>query len=58
MGLEDKLANKKGEAKGAVKEHVDKATGDEEMESEGQTDQGVSNLKQAGEKVNDAFNKD
>jgi uncharacterized protein YjbJ (UPF0337 family) len=58
MGLDDKLANKKDEAKGAAKEHVGKATGNEEMEREGQTDQGVSNLKQAGEKVKDAFNKD
>jgi uncharacterized protein YjbJ (UPF0337 family) len=58
MGLDDKLANKKDEAKGAAKEHVGKATGDEQMESEGQTDQGVSNVKQAGEKVKDAFNKD
>jgi uncharacterized protein YjbJ (UPF0337 family) len=58
MGLDDKLANKKDEAKGAAKEHIGKATGDEQMESEGKTDQGVSNLKQAGEKVKDAFNKD
>ena len=31
---------------------------DEEMEREGRTDQTKSNLKQAGEKVKDAFNKD
>ena len=58
MGLEDKLRNKKDEATGAAKEHVGKATGDEELEREGKTDQGVSNLKQAGEKVKDAFKKD
>jgi uncharacterized protein YjbJ (UPF0337 family) len=58
MGLDDKLANKKDEAKGAAKEHVGKATGDEQMQSEGKTEQCVSNLKQAGEKVKDAFNKD
>jgi len=28
------------------------------MEREGQTDQSVSNIKQAGEKVKDAFDKD
>jgi len=28
------------------------------MEDEGKTEQGVSNLKQAGEKVKDAFKKD
>ena len=58
MGWEDKLKNKKDEATGAAKEKVGKATGDEELEREGQTDQGVSNLKQAGEKVKDAFKKD
>jgi len=58
MGWDDKLKNKADEAKGATKEHVGKATGDEHMESEGKTDQGVSNLKQAGEKVKDAFKKD
>jgi uncharacterized protein YjbJ (UPF0337 family) len=31
---------------------------DEQMEREGRSDQTVSNLKQAGEKVKDAFNKD
>jgi uncharacterized protein YjbJ (UPF0337 family) len=58
MGWDDKLTNKADEAKGTAKEQVGKATGDEEMEREGQTDQGVSNLKQAGEKVKDAFKKD
>jgi uncharacterized protein YjbJ (UPF0337 family) len=58
MGLVDKLKNKADEAKGAAKEHVGKATGNEEMEKEGKTDQDVSNLKQAGEKVKDAFKKD
>ena len=55
MGLDDKLKNKKDEAKGAAKENLGKATGDEQMEREGQS---VSNLKQAGEKVKDAFKKD
>ena len=58
MGLEDKLRNKKDEVTGAAKEHVGKATGDEDLEREGKTDQGVSNLKQAGEKVKDAFGKE
>jgi len=58
MGWDDKLENKKDEAKGEVKEQVGKATNDEQMEREGKTDQGVSNLKQAGEKVKDAFKKD
>ena len=57
MGWTDKLKNKKNETKGAAKEKVGKATDDEQMEREGKTDQTKSNLKQAGEKVKDAFNK-
>jgi len=58
MGWDDKLKNKKDEAKGAAKENLGKATGDEQMERDGKSDHTVSNLKQAGEKVKDAFNKD
>ena len=41
--------------KGNVDEAVGKAKGDSEMESEGKTDQTKADLKQAGEKVKDAF---
>ena len=58
MGWDDKLKNKKDEVKGAAKENLGKATDDEQMEREGQSDHAVSNLKQAGEKVKDAFKKD
>lgn len=58
MGWIDKLKNKKDETKGAAKEHLGKATDDEQMEREGKTDQAKSNLKQAGEDVKDAFNTD
>ncbi len=58
MGWIDKLKNKRDEAKGAAKEHLGKATDDEQMEREGKTDQTKGNLKQAGEEVKDAFNKD
>ena len=58
MGWDDKLENKKDQAKGAAKEQLGKATDDEQMEREGKTDQTKSNLKQAGEKVKDAFRKD
>jgi len=57
MGLDDKMKNKADEAKGAAKKHIGKATDNEQMENEGKTEQGVSNLKQAGEKVKDAFKK-
>lgn len=57
MATEDKAANKVTEMKGKVKEGVGKATGDEDVEAEGKTDQAKGNLKQAGEKVKDAFKK-
>ena len=55
MGIGDKIDNKTEELKGQGKESYGKATGDESMESEGKGDQVKSNLKQAGEKVKDAF---
>ena len=51
----DKLNNKVEEAQGGLKEKVGSATGDENLEAQGQTDQTKSNLKQAGEKAKDAF---
>jgi uncharacterized protein YjbJ (UPF0337 family) len=58
MGWTGKLTNKKDEAKGAAKEQLGKATDDQHVKGEGQIDQTKSNLKQAGEKVKDALNKD
>jgi len=60
MGWDDKVRNKKDEAEGAAmsKQHIGRTTDDEQMEDAGKTEQGVSNLKQAGEKVKDAFKKD
>jgi uncharacterized protein YjbJ (UPF0337 family) len=55
MGLDDKMDNKGEELKGKAKETVGKATDDEELEAEGKSDQTGANLKQAGEKVKDAF---
>jgi uncharacterized protein YjbJ (UPF0337 family) len=57
MASEDKAAAKATEVKGKVKEGLGKATGDEEMEAEGQADQAKGDLKQAAEKVKDAFKK-
>ncbi len=51
----DKLQNKAQELSGAGKESVGEATGDEELRTEGQGDQSAANLKQAGEKLKDAF---
>ena len=55
MGLEDKARNKADELKGQAKEKAGQATGDENLEAEGRADQAVADVKQAGEKVKDAF---
>ncbi len=55
MGTDDKIDNKAEEMKGKTKETVGRATDDPGLEAEGRTDQSKSNLKQAGEKVKDAF---
>ena len=55
MGLDDKLENATDDLKGKAKEATGKATDDESLEAEGKGDQAVSDLKQAGEKVKDAF---
>jgi uncharacterized protein YjbJ (UPF0337 family) len=55
VGTDDKLENMKDEKVGEAKETLGKATDDEDMEAEGQVDQTKANLKQAGEKVKDAF---
>ena len=57
MATEDKAAHKATEVKGDVKESPGKVTGDQELEAEGKGDQAKGNLKQAGDKVKDAFKK-
>ena len=58
MGWEDKLDNAKDEAIGHAKEHIGRATNDDEMEREGRIEEAKSNLKQAGENVKDAVRDD
>jgi uncharacterized protein YjbJ (UPF0337 family) len=58
MGLGDKIKNAAEKAGGKGKEAAGTATGDESLRIEGQTDQAKGDLKQAGEKVKDAFKKD
>ena len=55
MSGTDKVKNKVEEVKGNVKEGVGDASGDESLKNEGEKDQAKGNLKQAGEKVKDAF---
>jgi uncharacterized protein YjbJ (UPF0337 family) len=55
MSTGDKIDNKADELKGKVKEGVGRASDDPDLETEGKVDQAKGNLKQAGEKVKDAF---
>ena len=55
MGLTDKLDNTKDDLAGKAKEATGKATDNERLEGEGKADQAESDVKQAGEKVKDAF---
>ena len=51
----DKIKNKAEELGGEGKEHLGKATDNEQLESEGKADQAKGNIKQAGEKIKDVF---
>lgn len=51
----NKTRNKSQELKGQVKEATGRVTGDRSLEAEGRADQTRANLKQAAEKVKDAF---
>lgn len=55
MSATDKASNKIEEAGGKAKEALGKATGDRSTENEGRKDQSKADLKNAGEKVKDAF---
>jgi uncharacterized protein YjbJ (UPF0337 family) len=55
MGANDKISNKLDDMAGKAKEGVGKATGDKDTENKGKADQAKSSLKDAGEKVKDAF---
>ena len=55
MSGDDKVQNKAEELAGRGKEALGAATHDRDLQAEGQKDQTKSNIKQAGEKVKDAF---
>jgi uncharacterized protein YjbJ (UPF0337 family) len=57
MGAEDKAADKGKEVKGKIKKTVGRAVGNRDLEAEGRADQSEGDIKQAGEKVKDAFKK-
>jgi len=54
MTMGDKIKHAGEEAVGKVKEAGGKATGDQDLQAEGQGDQAKANVKQAGDKVSDA----
>ena len=55
MGNDDKIANKGEGMLGKAKESLGDATDNKDLQAEGKADQGKADLKQAGEKVKDAF---
>jgi uncharacterized protein YjbJ (UPF0337 family) len=55
MATTDKAKNSAQRAKGKVKEATGRATGNAKLQRKGKSDQTKGNLKQAGEKVKDAF---
>ena len=55
MGASDKIRDKAEAAEGKAKEAAGKAIDDPYLEGEGKTKQVSGDLKQAGEKVKDAF---
>jgi uncharacterized protein YjbJ (UPF0337 family) len=55
MSLKDKAKNKTDETKGKAKETAGRIEGNKDREAEGKADRAVADLKQAGEKVKDAF---
>lgn len=55
MGFMDKIKNKMQTTGGKAKEGAGRATNDPYLKEKGQADQVSGDLKQAGEKVKDAF---
>ncbi|GAC1409336.1 MAG: CsbD family protein [Mycobacterium sp.] len=57
MSATDKAKNKVQDLGGKAKEAAGRVTGDKDTENEGKVDQAKGSLKDAGEKVKDAFKK-
>ncbi|MCW2650345.1 MAG: hypothetical protein QOE41_4703 [Mycobacterium sp.] len=55
MSGSDKARNKAQQIRGRAKETIGRLTGDRNLEGQGSTDRVKANLKDAGEKVKDAF---
>ena len=57
MGTDDKMANQGESMLGKAKEKLGDATDNDRLQAEGKGDQSKADIKQAGEKVKDAFKK-
>ena len=55
MALDDKIKNAAQDLTGKAKEAVGKATDNERLEAEGQSDQTAAEVKKTGEDVKDVF---
>jgi uncharacterized protein YjbJ (UPF0337 family) len=55
MSATDKFKNATDSTMGSAKEKVGDATGNEDLQAEGQVDKSTADAKQAGEKVKDVF---
>jgi uncharacterized protein YjbJ (UPF0337 family) len=55
MGIDEKADNKAEELKGKAKKTTGDATDDHSLQAEGRAEEAKGSLKQAGEKVKDAF---
>ena len=55
MSFEDKLRHKAQELRGRIKRNAGEVSGDRRLEAEGSAEEMKGRLKQAGEKVKDAF---
>jgi uncharacterized protein YjbJ (UPF0337 family) len=55
VSFADKVRDKAQALRGRMKRNTGEVTGDRRLQAEGRADEVMSNLKQAGEKVKDAF---
>lgn len=55
MSFADKFRHKAQELRGRIKRNTGEVTGDRRLQAEGTAEEVVGNLKQAGEKIKDAF---
>jgi uncharacterized protein YjbJ (UPF0337 family) len=55
VSFADKFRDKIQVLRGSIKRNVGEVTGDRRLQAEGKVDEVMGNLKQAGEKVKDAF---